>query len=205
MTLASLFDMKPEYMGGFKTARGPEVICTIAAAIPILNEEIFNNLKMTDDNVPLNLVDIVGRKVITTLDYGQVWGKKSIDLVIKTKENFQQIHCKHCELNEDCPAERLCPTDAFSTKSGIDRLKCFNCGTCVWTCPKGAAIGSLGQIEWNGKKIPVRLRQSDRNGAIRLMNELKAKLIRGEFPLALPTSKPDIFTEKLEDEREKGN
>lgn len=205
MTIASLFDMKPEYMGGFKTAMGPEVICTIAAAIPILNEEIFNNLKMTDDKVPLNLVDIVGRNVITTLDYGQVWGKKSIDLVIKTKENFKNSHCEKCELKSDCPAEKNCPTEAFSIESGINRLLCFNCGTCVWACPKGVAVGRLGQIEYEGKKIPIRLRQSDRNGAIRLMNELKVQIIRGEFPLSLAISKPVIFTEKMEDEREKSS
>lgn len=205
MTIASLFDMKPEYMGGFKTARGPEVICTIAAAIPILNEEVFNNLKMEDKNVALNLVDIVGRKVITTVDYGQVWGKKSIDLVIRTKDNFQKLHCENCEMNSECPAEKLCPTEAFSTKTGINRLLCFNCGTCVWTCPKEVAEGRLGEIEWNGKITPVRLRQSDRNGAIRLMNELKVQIIRGYFPVTLPTSKPEIFTEKLEDEREEGN
>jgi putative methanogenesis marker 16 metalloprotein len=205
MTIASLFDMKPEYMGGFKTSRGPEVICTIAAAIPILNEEIFEHLKITDDKVPLNLVDIVGRQVITTLDYGQVWGKKSIDIVIKTKENFKKLHCENCELKLDCPAEKHCPTNAFSIQSGIDRLLCFNCGTCVWACPKGVAIGRLGYIEWDGKKIPVRLRQSDRNGAIRLMNELKAQIIRGKFPLSLTTSKPEIFTEKMEDKREKAS
>jgi putative methanogenesis marker 16 metalloprotein len=205
MTIASLFDMKPEYMGGFKTARGPEVICTIAAAIPILNEKIFNNLKMTDDNVPLNLVDIVGRKVMATLSYGQVWGKKSIDLVVHTIDNFKKVHCETCELKDKCPAEEHCPTEAFSIESGIDRFLCFNCGTCVHACPKGVAIGRLGEIDWDGKKIPVHLRQSDRNGAIRLMNELKAQIIREEFDLALPTSKPEIFTEKLEDEREKGN
>jgi len=169
-----------------------------------LNEQIFKNLKMEDKNVALNLVDIVGRKVITTLDYGQVWGKKSIDLVVTTKDNFQKLHCDNCELNKDCPAEKHCPTEAFSIESGIDRFLCFNCGTCVWTCPKEVAQGRLGEIEWDGKKIPVRLRQSDRNGAIRLMNELKVQIIRGEFPLTLPTSKPEIFTEKLEDEREQG-
>jgi putative methanogenesis marker 16 metalloprotein len=202
MTIASLFEMKPEYMGGFKTAMGPEVICTIAAAIPILNEKIFNNLKMTDRKVPLNIVDIVGRKVMTTVDYSQVWGKKSIDVVIKTKENFQQIHCKNCEVQETCPAEIHCPTDAFSAKTGINRSLCFNCGTCIWTCIKGAVVGRLGEIEWKGKKIPIRLRQSDRNGAIRLMNELKTRIIQGKFPICLPTAKPEIFTEKIEDERE---
>jgi len=205
MTIASLFEMKPEYMGGFKTAMGPEVICTIAAAIPILNEKIFKNLKLTDDKVTLNLVDVVGRKVITILDYGQVWGKKNIDLVIKTNDNFKEIHCAKCKLKADCPAEKYCPTDAFSVQIGINRSLCFNCGTCVWTCPEGAAIGRLGHIEWNGKKIPIRLRQSDRNGAIKLMNELKVKILKGQFPLTLPVSKPEIFTEKLEDEREKGS
>ncbi|MBN2155107.1 MAG: methanogenesis marker 16 metalloprotein [Candidatus Lokiarchaeota archaeon] len=204
MTIASLFDMKPEFMGGFKTAMGPEVICTIAVAIPILNEKIFSNLKLTDDQVALNVVDIVGRDVLTTLDYGQVWNNK-IDLVIKTKENFQELHCKDCEYKENCPAEKNCPTNAFSIKSGINRALCFNCGTCVWTCPEGAAVGKLGHIYWKEKKIPIKLRQSDRNGAIKLMNELKRRILSGEFPVCLPTSKPDIFTEKVEDAREHGN
>ncbi|MHA1730081.1 MAG: homocysteine biosynthesis protein, partial [Promethearchaeota archaeon] len=56
MTIAPMFEMDPQYMGGFVTANGPEVITSIAAAIPILNEKIFNNLKMVDKNVPLNVV-----------------------------------------------------------------------------------------------------------------------------------------------------
>jgi uncharacterized protein (DUF39 family) len=45
MTEAPLFDMDPKYMGGFVTANGPEVICTIGAAIPIINEKVFKKSK----------------------------------------------------------------------------------------------------------------------------------------------------------------
>lgn len=200
MTIAPLFDMDPKYMGGFVTSRGPEVIVSIGVAIPIINEKIFDNLKKTDNNVPLNVVDIVGRKVLDTLDYGQVWssGCSGKNFVVSLKEGV----CEACELRDDCPAEQYCPTSAFTATNGIDRKLCFNCGTCIHACPKGAVLGDLGEIELNGKKIPVMLRESDRNGAIKLMNLLKRKILNGEFDLALPTAKPKIYIENVENKRE---
>jgi putative methanogenesis marker 16 metalloprotein len=195
MTIAPLFEMKGEYMGGFQTANGPEVICTIGAAIPILNEKIFNNLKLTDKFVPLNLVDIVGRKVLATTDYSQVWRRNLMIL-------FKKGICDSCELVNNCPVVDHCPTDCFTPREGMDRSYCFNCGTCIRSCPKNACSGDLGAIEYEGKKIPVVLRQSDRKGAISLMEDLRKKIISGEFQLALPTAKPKIYVEKVEKNRD---
>lgn len=200
MTMAPLFDMEPEYMGGFVTSRGPEVIVSIAVAIPIINEQIFENLKLTDDKVPLNVVDIVGRKVLDTIDYGQVWSGdcSGRSFVVSLKNGV----CNSCELQDDCPAEKYCPTSAFTAKHGIKRSLCFNCGTCIHACPKGAVLGDLGEITLDGKKIPVKLRESDRNGAIKLMNLLKQKILKGTFPLAMSTAKPEIYIENVENKRE---
>ncbi len=189
MTKASLFDMIPEFMGGFKTSEGPEVICSIAVPIPILNEKIFNNLKRTDEKVPLNVVDIIGRNTLGTVDYGQVW---TDDLVI----GFTFGNCEKCELYNHCPIEMYCPTEAFKVIKGIDRSKCFNCGTCLRLCPKKSFTGNLGQVNLHDKIIPVSLRQSDRNGAIKAMEDLKRRILDGRFKLNLPVAKPKIYTEK---------
>jgi putative methanogenesis marker 16 metalloprotein len=189
MTIAPLNEMKPEFMGGFVTSRGPEVICTMGIAIPILNQRIFNNLKKTDKYVPLTIVDVVGRKTIGKTDYGRVWKR---NLIIA----FKQGLCDLCELRSHCPVVHYCPTACFTPGLGMDRSKCFNCGTCIRACPKGACIGDLGSIEFEGKEIPVVLRQSDRNGAIQLMDLLKKKILSGEFPITLPTAKLKIYEEK---------
>lgn len=199
MTMAPLFDMKPEYMGGFVTSRGPEVIVSIAAAIPILNEKIFNNIKRSDIDVPLNVTDIVGRKVLSTIDYGQVWHQ---NFVVSVKEGYKNNFCNNCDNHEDCPAEKKCPTSAFHVSTGIDRERCFNCGTCIRLCPENMFSGELGTVSIDGKIIPVHLRESDRNGAMKLMNELKKRVLTGNFPITEPIAKPTIYVEKIEEKRE---
>ena len=195
MTMAPMFDMIPEFMGGFITANGAEVIVSIAAAIPILNEKIFGNLKLTDSNCDLNLVDIVGRKVVSTVDYSKVWKQ---NLTVK----FTQGICATCSLNNHCPVVEHCPTDCFTVGEGMDRTKCFNCGTCIKVCPNEVFKCDLGTINYQNKDIPIVLRQSDRNGAIKLMDMLKKRIIKGNFPIVEPTGKPEIFVEKVEKERE---
>jgi putative methanogenesis marker 16 metalloprotein len=193
MTITDLYDMNPEYMGGFVTSCGPEVIVSIGVALPIINEQVFNNLKLTDKNVPLNIVDIVGRKPLAKIDYGQVWKR---NIIVNLKEGYRNAYCNKCESKSKCPVEEYCPTNAFSIQKGIDRTYCFNCGTCIRICSKMAFNGDLGSVEFNGKQVPITLRQSDRSGAIKLMNELKKKVQSGEFPLILPVAKPKIRLEK---------
>ncbi len=200
MTIAPIMGMKPEYMGGFVTRKGPEVITSIGAAIPIINEKIFNNLKIKEQNCPLNIVDIVGRKVLNTVSYGEVWDTNDENYQMQ----FTKGYCEDCKYNtpEKCPVIQYCPTNAFIISKGINRTRCFNCGTCKKVCPKGAFEMELGKIPVNGKKIPITLRESDRCGANKLMNELKAMVKRGEFPIVLPTAKPKMYVEKIEKERE---
>lgn len=188
MTIADFKEMNPEYMGGFKTSFGVEPICSMAAAIPILNEEIFNNLVRSDADVPLTILNVVGREKIADAVYGDVWNN---NFLVK----FDSKKCDNCD---DCPGEKYCPTEAFHKKNGIDRTRCFNCGLCAITCTccPDAFIADMRSVMIDGKDVPVVLRQSDRQGAIKLAGELKAKILRGEFDLVKPTG-PLKFSEEM--------
>ena len=185
MTIAPLMGMKPEYMGAFKTSYGLEPICSIAVPIPILNEKIFNNLVKSDHDVPLTILSLVGREKVGEITYGDVWDNNF-------KMHFNKNECKDCI---KCKILDKCPTNAFVIKDDkifhIDRTRCFNCGTCVTLCPKAFYI-DMKSIKFEGKDVPVVLRQSDRYGAIKLANELKKLIINGVFPLSKPTGPLDF-------------
>lgn len=55
MLTADYKQMDPYYLGGYKTGQGGEVYDTVAIPIPVLNEEIYNNLLITDENIKLPL------------------------------------------------------------------------------------------------------------------------------------------------------
>jgi len=186
MTIADFHGMKPEYMGSFKTSYGPEPICSIAVPIPILNENIFNNIIKSDFDVPLTILNLVGREKLSEITYGDVWD-----------DNFLvRFNPKKCSKCNECKIEILCPTSCFKLQKGIDRSKCFNCGMCVIECPEDAFECDLKSINFNGKEVPIILRQSDRFGAIKLANELKSMILNGKFILEKPTGKLE-FAKKV--------
>ena len=129
MTIAPFHSMKPEYMGAFKTSYGLEPICSIAVPIPILNERILENIIRSDKDVKLNILSLVGREKVGEITYGDVWDKNYLMI-------FDSSACKNCK---ECHVAETCPTDAFIMKKeniiGIDRSRCFNCGTCSFLCP----------------------------------------------------------------------
>lgn len=182
MTIAPFIGMQPEYMGAFKTSYGLEPICSIALPIPILNEAIFNDIVKSDNSVALQILSLVGREKIGEITYGDVW-----------QENFlMKFNPEACITCEACKVIDICPTNAFivngGSVQGVDRARCFNCGTCTAICPDAFQL-DMKTIKFEGKDIPIVLRQSDRNGAIRLAEELKLKILKGEFPLENPISK----------------
>nr|MDO8113777.1 methanogenesis marker 16 metalloprotein [Candidatus Sigynarchaeota archaeon] len=180
MAIADFKGMKPEYMGGFKTSFGVEPICSMATAIPILNEKVFKNLVRSDKDVPLTIMNVVGREKLADASYGDVWDN---NFVVK-------FDPKKCDACEDCTGEKYCPTDAFHKKKGIDRTRCYNCGLCAVMCkccPQAFDVDLKG-VDVHGKRVPVVLRQSDRLGAIKLANELKTKILKGEFDIVAPTA-----------------
>jgi putative methanogenesis marker 16 metalloprotein len=182
-TICDMKGMDPEFMGSFKTSYGPESICSIAVPLPILNEKIWNNIIKSDKEVPLTVLNVVGRFRVGEITYGDVWDN---NFVVK----FYPDKCIDCD---ECPVDGKCPTDAFDLERGIDRKRCFNCGTCYTVCPEEAFDIDLKtvNVELEGmkekKEIPVVLRQSDRNGAIKLAERLKKMILKGEFSLQEPT------------------
>ena len=99
------------------------------------------------------------------------------DLEIK----FDPGLCISCK---SCSVESACPMRAVTYDNGRverDDERCFNCGLCTTRCTGGAFKGSLGAIKFDGQKIPILLRQSDRARAIRLAKLLKLQIIDGSF------------------------
>jgi putative methanogenesis marker 16 metalloprotein len=182
MTIAPFEGMKPEYMGAFKTSYGLEPICSLALPIPILNETIFDNIVKSDRLVKLTILSLVGREKIGEITYGDVWENNFL-------MRFNPDACKNCE---ECKAIDKCPTNAFIIKDGmisaIDRSRCFNCGNCTHLCSEAFEL-DLKKIKFEGKDLPIVLRQSDRYGAIKLAEQLKSMILKSEFPLAKPISR----------------
>ncbi|MHA1150276.1 MAG: methanogenesis marker 16 metalloprotein [Promethearchaeota archaeon] len=188
MTIAPLIEMKPEFMGAFKTSYGLEPICSIAVPIPILNEIILEGIVKSDKDVPLTILSLVGREKVGEVTYGDVWDNNF-------QTQFKPQECKECL---KCEILDVCPTDAFIIEEGwivaIDRDYCFNCGTCAFLCPKAFKL-DMKSIKFEDKDIPVVLRQSDRHGAIMLAEQLKTMIIKGDFKLEKPTGKLKFATE----------
>jgi putative methanogenesis marker 16 metalloprotein len=182
MTMAPFSGMKPEYMGAFKTSYGLEPICSVAVPIPILNEQSFINIVKSDKDVKLAILSLVGREKVGEISYGDVWDNNF-------RMKFNPEACSKCD---KCDNLDKCPTDAFIVKNekilAIDRSHCFNCGNCVISCPQAFKM-DLKSIKLDDTLIPVVLRQSDRNGAVKLAEQLKSMILNGEFPLKKPISK----------------
>ncbi|MGZ7134011.1 MAG: methanogenesis marker 16 metalloprotein, partial [Halobacteriota archaeon] len=174
---APLEGMNPRYVGGFNTSAGPDVFCSWAIPIPILNTSLLENVSRTDDRIPLPIVDVNGRTSLGYARYSDVWQRKY------GRISFSNNECVSCE---ECQVAENCPTAAFTPNKGIDRKECVQCGACLSSCPHGALKGDLGAIDLNGLKIPVTLRQSDRSNADKLTRELKKKIEQGEFLLSTP-------------------
>lgn len=168
--------MDPEYMGGFKTSDGPEVITSVAVPIPITDEDILRDVCIIDEETKLPVADIHDRLPFQDSSYSDVW--QGTDMRIE----FNEGDCIECD---DCVVESFCPTDAFRSKKHIQPL-CFHCGACVSSCTGGAFKGDLGGIKIDGRFVPVGLRLSDRFRAERLERRLKEMIEESEFVISEP-------------------
>jgi putative methanogenesis marker 16 metalloprotein len=177
---APLEGMDPRYVGGFNTSAGPDVFCSWAIPIPILNTSLLESVSRTDDRIPLPIVDVNGRAPLGHARYGDVWRREY------GRIRFSNNECVSCE---ECQVAENCPTAAFTPNKGIDRKECVRCGACLSSCPHGALKGDLGAIDLNGLQIPVTLRQSDRSNADKLTRELKKKIEHGKFLLSTPVQR----------------
>ena len=184
---ADMHDMKPEYMGGFATSAGPEIINTWAVPIPILHEGMLENILKLDREIPLKLVDLAGRIPLCEITYGDVWD--NVDLNVK----YEPEKCISCK---DCCVLEACPMGAVSKgESGTIHNKelCFNCGLCISRCKGKAFSADLGSVKCaiGGclRNIKITLRQSDRARALRAAGELKEKILTGRFRISEPVER----------------
>lgn len=175
---ADMKQMNNYYLGGFRTGLGPEVFDSVAIPIPVLNEDILNNLKVMNKDISLPVCDIHGRHLpIDTVDY-TVW--ENVDYRPTTDPDS----CFGCI---PCLPEIYCPTKAYKKDKTVDPELCFGCGYCATVCPRGVPSIDMGriEIEADGKtrKIPVTCRQSDKQRALKISMELKNRLLDGTFRL----------------------
>ena len=178
MLSGDLTQMNPYYFGGFKTGEGGEIYNTVAIPIPVLTEEIYNNLLIKDSDVNLPVADIKGRHLpLTETNYYELW--KDYDL----RPKYNKDNCSNCN---SCEVEKICPTNAFSNQN-LDLSRCFGCGMCANFCSHNSFDMNTGSadLEINGKdvNIPIICRQSDRLRANKLSLKLKRMIKDGEFKL----------------------
>jgi len=175
MISADMQDMDPHFLGGFKTAAGPEVFNSVAAAIPILNEETLINTFIKNDDIKLPIADIRGRhKVLGFTDYASVWSE------VDERPSYYPEGCEDCDA---CIVRERCPTGAYNDI--LDTRRCFGCGMCAYSCPFGTFEMKRGEIGFKVDDavldIPIICRQSDIRRARELAGELKKRIDKGDF------------------------
>lgn len=178
MLSADYKQMDPYYMGGFKTGQGGEIYDTVAIPIPVLNEEIYNNLLVTDDMIDLPVADIKGRHLpLDNTNYDEMWN--GYDL----RPQYDDSKCAGCA---SCTVEKVCPTNAFKDRR-LNLAHCFGCGMCANYCENDAFDMDTGDVDLtiNGEKVnvPIICRQSDRLRGNKLSLKLKQLMENNEFKL----------------------
>lgn len=187
--VGDMFQMDPEFLGGFKTSYGPEITNTVAIPIPLLCQEIIDGItEALDENVPIPVADIGDRVPLEFKRYADVWSPGGEPSGLEVE--FDPERCIFCSFN--CPAEYYCPMGAISwRKKEIEQTLCFACGACTLNCLGGAFKekereyrGNLGILNAQGVDLPIIFRQSDRRRGILAAAYLKELMEKGEFLLA---------------------
>jgi len=196
---ADLHGMVPEYMGGFVTSGGPEIINTWAVPVPVLNPDMLKNILKVDREIPLQLVDVAGRLPLCEISYGDVWD--GTDFTVRYNPE-KCLNCRNCLVLAACPMGAVSKGEEGAVH---DTTLCFNCGLCVSRCRGEAFTAKLGKVrcapggkekEKGNKKesekeieIPITLRQSDRARAVKAAEELKEEVLSGKFRITEPVEK----------------
>ena len=171
---ADMHDMDPSLMGGFLTSAGPECITSIAAAIPVTDYQAFRELSVTDDEVELPIADVSDRVPADSATYASVWkGTEMCDIT-------ELPDCHECAR---CSADENCPVSAMPSTRCADNERCLKCGLCATTCVKHRFTAYLGHVDFKGRDVPIRLRQSDRARAERMCQHLRNMVADGNWKI----------------------
>ncbi len=178
MLSADFTKMDPYYIGGFKTGQGGEIYDTVAIPIPVLNEEIYSNLLITDEMVDIPVADIKGRHLpLDETNYAQLWGEYDL------RPQYIRDKCSKCD---NCIVEEICPTNAFKSER-LNLAYCYGCGMCANYCSNDAFDMNTGSVDLNingnDVNIPIICRQSDRLRGNKLSLKLKKMIESKEFRL----------------------
>ncbi|MCG2827655.1 methanogenesis marker 16 metalloprotein [Methanothermobacter sp. K4] len=170
MLSGDLHDMNPAYIGGFRTAAGPEIFNTIAVPLPVTSERVFERLMVLNSDIRIPVADVRDRsRVIHDLTYADTWAGDE-------RPAYNPEFCSDCS---SCLAAERCPTHAID--NGVDLYKCFGCGVCAFSCPYGVYEMDTGEVRIGDRAVPIICRQSDRVRASRLALELKELIENGDF------------------------
>jgi len=172
---ADMYQMDPYFMGGFITSGGPEVVTSIAVAIPVVDDETLRNLtKSLDENIAAPISDISDRKPFAEVTYADIWQGRDLEI------EYNQDDCINCSFG--CIAEYYCPAGAISWREKKrDENKCARCGACTVNCLGGAFKANMGKVKLEGREIPIVYRMGNRYKALKLSEILKEKILAGEF------------------------
>jgi putative methanogenesis marker 16 metalloprotein len=178
MISADMKQMNPYYVGGFKTAAGPEVFNSVAAALPILDKDVLKDTFIINKQIKLPVADIRGRhQVLGFTDYASVWDD------VDQRPVYNPEVCQECQ---SCLVRERCPTGAYHDELNLEI--CFGCGMCAYSCPYGAFEMKRGKISLKLKSeildVPIVCRQSDLKRARELAEELKNRIEEGNFYLS---------------------
>jgi len=169
---ADLSGMVSEFMGGFVTSVGPECLTSVAVPLPVLSEADIARLSVLDEGCSLPVNDIETRTTLSGTTYADIW---------QGTETVVSVRPEHCLFCGTCTAAEACPTRAIMMGGGIMHARCVACGTCVGACPNGVYAMEMGTVPVEGARVPVALRQSDRNRAERICDYLKQEILSGVF------------------------
>jgi L-aspartate semialdehyde sulfurtransferase len=177
MITADMKQMDSHYLGGFKTGAGPEIFDSVAAAIPILDENVLNQTFIQNKDIKLPITDIRGRhNILGFTNYGEVW---------EGSDERPVYHPENCLKCGNCIVRERCPTNAYT--DNLDTKRCFGCGMCAYSCINNAFIMNSGKVNFTLDNIlldmPIICRQSDIKRARELTIDLKNRIEKGNFVL----------------------
>jgi putative methanogenesis marker 16 metalloprotein len=177
MVAADMHEMDPHFIGGFKTAAGPEIFNSLGVAIPILNQKIMENTYILNEDIKLPIADIKGRhNVLVETNYGAMWNN------VDERPSYHSKTCQDCDV---CLVKERCPTMAY--KDYLNKKRCFGCGMCAYSCPHGAFTMNTGsvkfQIDAEIIETQITCRQSDIKRAREITLKLKKIIENGNFSI----------------------